>query len=90
MSHSVKSASKVSAMTGFGIGAAGAQPATGVGIVAGLRRRLDRAMAHVAGWRERARSRRELRLLLGERDLADLSLSRVDALREARKPFWTH
>lgn len=38
-------------------------------------------------WRRRARERAEL-LSLNERALRDLGLSRYDALREGRKPFW--
>jgi uncharacterized protein YjiS (DUF1127 family) len=38
-------------------------------------------------WRRRARSRRELSEL-GDDVLGDLGLTRVDAAREASKPFW--
>lgn len=43
--------------------------------------------ACVAEWRRRARSRGEL-MLLGERDLSDMHLTRCDASYEASKPFW--
>ena len=49
-----------------------------------LRRAL---METVREWRRRSRSRRDL-FTLGERDLWDIRLSRVDAEREASKPFW--
>jgi uncharacterized protein YjiS (DUF1127 family) len=38
-------------------------------------------------WRRRARSRQDL-MALDPRDLRDLRLTRIDALREARKSFW--
>ncbi len=38
-------------------------------------------------WRERARERRQL-LAMGERELHDIAITRVDALREASKPLW--
>ena len=37
--------------------------------------------------RQTARERREL-LTLGERELHDIGISRVDAIREADKPLW--
>ena len=52
--------------------------ATGRGLVALIRR-----------WLERARSRRQLRLLLPDPHvLADLGLTREEADLEAIKPFW--
>ena len=39
-------------------------------------------------WFERSRERYQLALLT-ERDLHDLGLTRIDAQREARKPFWS-
>ena len=39
-------------------------------------------------WFERSRERHQLALLT-ERDLHDLGLTRIDAQREARKPFWS-
>jgi uncharacterized protein YjiS (DUF1127 family) len=49
---------------------------------------LPMAILHViCVWLERARSRRALRELDAYR-LADIGLSRHDALREASKPFW--
>jgi uncharacterized protein YjiS (DUF1127 family) len=47
--------------------------------------RRTRSLLHM--WRQRLRSRREL-VLLDERALRDIGLTRYDALREARKPFW--
>jgi uncharacterized protein YjiS (DUF1127 family) len=41
----------------------------------------------LAGWQQRARQRRELRRM-SDRELKDIGLSRVDAEREAAKPFW--
>jgi uncharacterized protein YjiS (DUF1127 family) len=38
-------------------------------------------------WRQRARSRLEL-MLLDDRELWDMGLTRVDAHRESNKPFW--
>ena len=38
-------------------------------------------------WCERSRERHQLALLT-DRDLHDLDLTRIDAQREARKPFW--
>ena len=48
---------------------------------------LRRALALLDVWRKRLRSRREL-VLLDERSLRDIGLTRWDALHEARKPFW--
>jgi uncharacterized protein YjiS (DUF1127 family) len=38
-------------------------------------------------WRRRARGRQEL-AALSDRCLRDIGLTRYDALREVRKPFW--
>jgi uncharacterized protein YjiS (DUF1127 family) len=38
-------------------------------------------------WRDRVRSRYEL-MSLGDRELWDVGLTRVDADNEASKPFW--
>jgi uncharacterized protein YjiS (DUF1127 family) len=48
---------------------------------------LRRALALLDIWRRRLRDRREL-ALLDDRSLRDIGLTRYDALREARKPFW--
>lgn len=46
-------------------------------------------MAQLGLWLERARSRRQLRLLLANpHALADLGLSRDEADLESIKPFW--
>jgi uncharacterized protein YjiS (DUF1127 family) len=52
-----------------------------------LRRRAAEALALVREWRRRARGRREL-AALSDRCLHDIGLTRYDAQREARKPFW--
>jgi uncharacterized protein YjiS (DUF1127 family) len=41
----------------------------------------------IALWHRRAQERQEL-TAMDERDLRDIGLSRLDALREANKPFW--
>jgi len=41
----------------------------------------------IAGWIERARQRRSL-ATLDDRSLRDIGITRVDAAREAGKPFW--
>lgn len=41
----------------------------------------------IESWQERARQRRAL-LALDERLLKDIGLTRADAVREGRKPFW--
>ena len=41
----------------------------------------------LAVWRERARKRRQL-ATMPERDLKDIGLTRLDAAKEVRKPFW--
>jgi uncharacterized protein YjiS (DUF1127 family) len=41
----------------------------------------------LARWRRRARERREL-MRMSDRDLSDIALTRIDAWREAEKPFW--
>jgi uncharacterized protein YjiS (DUF1127 family) len=47
----------------------------------------SRIAALVAEWRRRVQFRRELEQL-GERDLADMGLTRLDAVNEMQKPFW--
>jgi uncharacterized protein YjiS (DUF1127 family) len=60
----------------------------------GLRRKTRSKARHglialVRLWHERARSRRELRLLLvNPQVLADLGLTRQEADQESIKPFW--
>jgi uncharacterized protein YjiS (DUF1127 family) len=60
----------------------------GIGVTH-LRRspRWSRMAALVAEWRRRLQSRYELERL-SERDLADMGLTRLDALNEIQKPFW--
>jgi len=47
----------------------------------------SRLTALFGEWRRRVQSRYELDRL-GERDLADMGLTRLDALNEMEKPFW--
>jgi len=48
---------------------------------------VRRFSAMIREWRRRARSRREL-LALDDRMLKDIGITRIDAQREAAKPFW--
>ena len=48
---------------------------------------VRKALVTLRTWHWRARTRRQL-LTLGDRVLADIGVSRVDAFREAAKPFW--
>jgi uncharacterized protein YjiS (DUF1127 family) len=48
---------------------------------------LRRVWRRLKCWHERARQRRQL-AGLSDRALRDMAVSRVDALREAEKPFW--
>lgn len=50
-------------------------------------RTLRRGMAVLITWRNRARQRRRLREL-DDHLLSDIGITRVDAEREERKPFW--
>ena len=52
-----------------------------------LEARLLRVYRRMRRWQSLARQRRELAGLSDE-TLRDIGLSRVDALREARRPFW--
>lgn len=52
-----------------------------------LARRAGGLLATLARWNTRARERRQL-LALDARMLADIGISRGDALAEGRKPFW--
>lgn len=52
-----------------------------------FRQWLDWCKTQLAQWHERARSRRELRLMT-ERELWDIGFSRNEASSEVRKPFW--
>jgi uncharacterized protein YjiS (DUF1127 family) len=52
-----------------------------------FRQWFDSCKARLAQWHERARSRRELRLMT-ERELWDIGFSRTEASNEVRKPFW--
>ena len=60
---------------------------TPVRSVTGFGRLAARAVALVQLWQERARGRRELQRL-DNHMLKDIGLNRIDALREAEKPFW--
>jgi uncharacterized protein YjiS (DUF1127 family) len=46
-----------------------------------------RALGHVFGWLERARSRRQL-AELDDRMLADIGIDRATAHAESERPFW--
>jgi uncharacterized protein YjiS (DUF1127 family) len=48
---------------------------------------IGRAIEAVRVWRARRRGRREL-ALLDDRSLRDISMTRVDVIRECRKRFW--
>lgn len=48
---------------------------------------VSQFVGRVAQWRRRMRSRHEL-IMLGDVELADLSLSRSDARTETNKWFW--
>jgi uncharacterized protein YjiS (DUF1127 family) len=61
--------------------------APAVAVRPGLRWRLMAAFDWLLGGIERARSRREL-AALDDRLLHDIGLARLDADREASKPFW--
>ena len=43
--------------------------------------------ALIIEWRRRARSRYEL-MMLDDRDLSDMGMTRLDACNERDKPFW--
>jgi uncharacterized protein YjiS (DUF1127 family) len=48
---------------------------------------VGRAIGTLLRWQERTRGRKELEQL-DDRMLKDIGLNRIDALREADKPFW--
>jgi len=52
-----------------------------------LSQHVVRAIRLVRTWRQRARGRRQL-AQMSEFQLKDIGVSRIDAKREARKPFW--
>jgi uncharacterized protein YjiS (DUF1127 family) len=52
-----------------------------------LRSRLETIVGKVIEWKRRIEERREL-MTLDDRMLHDIGLSRTDAEKEARKPFW--
>jgi uncharacterized protein YjiS (DUF1127 family) len=56
-------------------------------IFANVRRPLSVLMEILATWRMRARGRRQL-MMLDDRSLADIGVSRADAEAEWRKPPW--
>lgn len=58
---------------------------TGRGVLSGFSFDTLRAIIHV--WAERSRGRADLSRLT-DAELADIGLTRFDALQEARKPFW--
>ena len=52
-----------------------------------LQAALARSVDAIVTWRERARMRRQL-LMLDDHLLRDIGISRLQARREAEKPFW--
>ena len=48
---------------------------------------IRKMLATLRIWHRRARTRRQL-LTLDDRMLADIGVDRIDASREAAKPFW--
>lgn len=52
-----------------------------------MRDRMEHLWYRLEQWRERSRQRRAL-LNLDDRLLRDIGVSRADAEREGRKPFW--
>ncbi|MCB1870079.1 MAG: DUF1127 domain-containing protein [Gammaproteobacteria bacterium] len=50
-------------------------------------RRTPDLLSRIRRWSELSRQRRELARLSDEM-LKDIGISRIDALREARRPFW--
>ncbi|MCY4470868.1 MAG: DUF1127 domain-containing protein [Thiotrichales bacterium] len=48
---------------------------------------IEQSSATLRTWNRRARTRRHL-LTLNDHLLADIGLSRTDAIREASRPFW--
>lgn len=49
--------------------------------------RWSELWALIIEWRRRARSRYEL-MMLDDRDLADMGMTRLDTCNERDKPFW--
>jgi len=64
-----------------------AQPTSRRQAAPGLGAWFGRVVDRVLLWQERAKGRTELQRL-NHRMLQDIGISRVDALREAGKPFW--
>jgi uncharacterized protein YjiS (DUF1127 family) len=62
------------------------RPAAG-GLTAGLGAALSRGLLVLLRWQELARQRRAL-AAMDDRMLKDIGLTRVDARREAGRPFW--
>lgn len=57
------------------------------GIARAIHSLRERCIETVSEWRQRSHSRRDL-LTLGEHELRDIRLTQLDAISEARKPFW--
>ena len=66
-------------------GHGGARTAPGLGLK--IKAWAATAATLLLGWRELARQRRAL-LSLDDRTLKDIGISRAEAEREARQPFW--
>ena len=52
-----------------------------------LNRTIEHAVDTILTWHERAKTRRQL-LMLDDRLLRDIGITRLDARGEADKPFW--
>ncbi|HEX5078754.1 MAG TPA: DUF1127 domain-containing protein [Geminicoccaceae bacterium] len=53
----------------------------------GLTAAIERAVDALLTWHERAQMRRQL-LMLDDRLLKDIGITRLEAMHEAEKPFW--
>jgi uncharacterized protein YjiS (DUF1127 family) len=62
-------------------------PRNGRSLLKGALERVRCALDTVLTWQERERQRRQL-MALDDRLLADLGMTRADAVGEYRKPFW--
>lgn len=68
-------------------GAHGSIPGRGAGLAAKLAGRAQAMAARLRLYRRRHRERAQL-LALTERERRDIGITRLDAVREAEKPFW--
>jgi uncharacterized protein YjiS (DUF1127 family) len=56
-------------------------------MISGVQERIGKFFRMLAVWRDRAEKRRILGRM-SDRQLKDIGATRIDALREIRKPFW--